>query len=349
MCAITLRLMICDIVLLYVFFSSRRRHTRWPRDWSSDVCSSDLQITKGIDHEGALRESGPRFDVRTPETNTPLLREIQLEIAADRESLIPVPVADPDIIIIADRSEITDCIGPTPCADIVTLQEAITEDRAIPLGPCMFVRVVTDHSARIAGVRHISKSSPALRVPHPISPETSANIELRCSGLPTLRNDLDDPVRGLRAIERCRCRALDDLDTLDISWIDIVEPAHIRTTALARTAPRITVHPDTIDIDDRLICERETTIATDPDRRTRPHLPGTRHHHHPWTPLGEELVDILDRRLFSYAPYIDRFDDVTDRAPLRATGRTGNDQLVEGEDLLREFEGQAEIGRAARR
>src|SRR5215510_15161750 len=24
------------------FFSSRRRHTRWPDDWSSDVCSSDL-------------------------------------------------------------------------------------------------------------------------------------------------------------------------------------------------------------------------------------------------------------------------------------------------------------------
>src|SRR5207253_4604111 len=26
-------------------FSSRRRHTRWPRDWSSDVCSSDLAAT----------------------------------------------------------------------------------------------------------------------------------------------------------------------------------------------------------------------------------------------------------------------------------------------------------------
>src|SRR5207253_4092466 len=26
------------------FFSSRRRHTRWPRDWSSDVCSSDLSL-----------------------------------------------------------------------------------------------------------------------------------------------------------------------------------------------------------------------------------------------------------------------------------------------------------------
>src|SRR5207253_6988153 len=27
---------------LLFFFLSRRRHTRWPRDWSSDVCSSDL-------------------------------------------------------------------------------------------------------------------------------------------------------------------------------------------------------------------------------------------------------------------------------------------------------------------
>src|SRR5690625_6488271 len=27
---------------MFFFFSSRRRHTSWPRDWSSDVCSSDL-------------------------------------------------------------------------------------------------------------------------------------------------------------------------------------------------------------------------------------------------------------------------------------------------------------------
>src|SRR5690606_39604608 len=26
------------------FFSSRRRHTRFSRDWSSDVCSSDLMV-----------------------------------------------------------------------------------------------------------------------------------------------------------------------------------------------------------------------------------------------------------------------------------------------------------------
>src|SRR5699024_11832475 len=30
---------------LLCFFSSRRRHTRSKRDWSSDVCSSDLKVT----------------------------------------------------------------------------------------------------------------------------------------------------------------------------------------------------------------------------------------------------------------------------------------------------------------
>src|SRR4030043_57796 len=29
---------------LFFFFSSRRRHTRCSRDWSSDVCSSDLEL-----------------------------------------------------------------------------------------------------------------------------------------------------------------------------------------------------------------------------------------------------------------------------------------------------------------
>src|SRR2546428_7209008 len=32
---------------MIVFFSSRRRHTRSDRDWSSDVCSSDLALATG--------------------------------------------------------------------------------------------------------------------------------------------------------------------------------------------------------------------------------------------------------------------------------------------------------------
>src|SRR5207249_9585868 len=33
---------LCYFNLLIFFFSSRRRHTRSKRDWSSDVCSSDF-------------------------------------------------------------------------------------------------------------------------------------------------------------------------------------------------------------------------------------------------------------------------------------------------------------------
>src|SRR5687768_17843428 len=34
-------------LFFFFFFSSRRRHTRCSRDWSSDVCSSDLRDTAG--------------------------------------------------------------------------------------------------------------------------------------------------------------------------------------------------------------------------------------------------------------------------------------------------------------
>src|SRR2546421_2532081 len=34
--------------VVFFFFSSRRRHTRSDRDWSSDVCSSDLVLSARI-------------------------------------------------------------------------------------------------------------------------------------------------------------------------------------------------------------------------------------------------------------------------------------------------------------
>src|SRR5690606_39318184 len=38
----------CFLFLSLFFFSSRRRHTRFSRDWSSDVCSSDLTIERSL-------------------------------------------------------------------------------------------------------------------------------------------------------------------------------------------------------------------------------------------------------------------------------------------------------------
>src|SRR5690606_42091503 len=45
-----------SLFLSYFFFSSRRRHTRFSRDWSSDVCSSDLMlIVGGPAHDDVVR------------------------------------------------------------------------------------------------------------------------------------------------------------------------------------------------------------------------------------------------------------------------------------------------------
>src|SRR5207253_2445233 len=47
-------------------FSSRRRHTRWPRDWSSDVCSSDLIARWRANRYGTFGPDDRRNDLRTP-------------------------------------------------------------------------------------------------------------------------------------------------------------------------------------------------------------------------------------------------------------------------------------------
>src|SRR5437868_10463035 len=41
---VDLVVMIKYVLFFFFFFSSRRRHTRSKRDWSSDVCSSDLAV-----------------------------------------------------------------------------------------------------------------------------------------------------------------------------------------------------------------------------------------------------------------------------------------------------------------
>src|SRR3989449_3824138 len=42
------------MLLFFFFFSSRRRHTRCSRDWSSDVCSSDLDGVRSEDLRSIL-------------------------------------------------------------------------------------------------------------------------------------------------------------------------------------------------------------------------------------------------------------------------------------------------------
>src|SRR5690349_25165040 len=46
-------LVTCKLLIVF-FFSSRRRHTRSLRDWSSDVCSSDLGLQTSCSNPGSV-------------------------------------------------------------------------------------------------------------------------------------------------------------------------------------------------------------------------------------------------------------------------------------------------------
>src|SRR6478752_8965435 len=82
-------------VFLDFFFSSRRRHTRCSRDWSSDVCSSDLDLCAApggkTTHVAALLED--RGEVVAVERHPGRAAALQRTCARMRAGCVRVEVA----------------------------------------------------------------------------------------------------------------------------------------------------------------------------------------------------------------------------------------------------------------
>src|SRR2546430_5716559 len=69
-----------DLLLYFsFFFSSRRRHTRFDCDWSSDVCSSDLRLSR------QRRVRHPRWPPEQPPGGRD---HLLLQLRADRVQLL---------------------------------------------------------------------------------------------------------------------------------------------------------------------------------------------------------------------------------------------------------------------
>src|ERR1035437_10796929 len=78
----------------FFFFSSRRRHTRYGRDWSSDVCSSDL-LGNDVEELRKLPQVGDgeglcRFHRKRATVSRSVLLHPPVDVVIPRESGYPV-------------------------------------------------------------------------------------------------------------------------------------------------------------------------------------------------------------------------------------------------------------------
>src|SRR5256886_7466156 len=74
--------------MLFFFFSSRRRHTRFDCDWSSDVCSSDLSsLTLTAPNGGETWTAGSSQNITWTKTGS--ITNVKLEYSTDGGTTYP--------------------------------------------------------------------------------------------------------------------------------------------------------------------------------------------------------------------------------------------------------------------
>src|SRR6266487_3802420 len=71
---------------LFFFFSSRRRHTRWTGDWSSDVCSSDLIKRPWLWESAQSRDAPVKTPSPTKKTRRWLIRSEERRVGKECRS-----------------------------------------------------------------------------------------------------------------------------------------------------------------------------------------------------------------------------------------------------------------------
>src|SRR6266511_5330115 len=81
----------------FFFFSSRRRHTRFSRDWSSDVCCSDLRMPRmgGAELYARLQGTRPALAARVLFLSGDITELAQLsKVAPERALAKPVDLGE---------------------------------------------------------------------------------------------------------------------------------------------------------------------------------------------------------------------------------------------------------------
>src|SRR3712207_1097885 len=141
--------LLAALLLPFFFFSSRRRHTRYWRDWSSDVCSSDLVL------ERRMTTDAPHGDLPVTEEHWDgeRIREYEaLHVARGRTVLSAGAVRDGRLVGFTDLQ--VPLARPERANQAGTL--VLREHRGHRLGARMKVAVLRELAVALPAVRRIS-------------------------------------------------------------------------------------------------------------------------------------------------------------------------------------------------
>src|SRR5437870_11321721 len=147
-------------MFFFFFFSSRRRHTRWPRDWSSDVCSSDLSSKRRDASSTSLTRSaaGLSWSWSSSHFTACLIGASPAAIrgppfATLRAGVVPFELCLPLLVEVLDSRDVFDG-GPCRARRPAHRVHERLADLVVRGAGLLRSREASRHSGRAAGGRH---------------------------------------------------------------------------------------------------------------------------------------------------------------------------------------------------
>src|SRR5690625_2976673 len=138
------------------FFSSRRRHTSWPRDWSSDVCSSDLAASRGERADGDKADALRGWQSQASIIESRRISATEAEASAERDLLLQARLGDTNAALLQEQQ--ARAAADTALSEqVISLQATVNDDISAAVQGLQQA-VADEASARASAIQTVQAS-----------------------------------------------------------------------------------------------------------------------------------------------------------------------------------------------